>query len=271
MDTVGTDMSITEAHLAIEEVDAASQLAAQALDDTHPAVPSTSVDAQVIGAVSADSADILRNKAKRQRMKGIENLARRHDGVASMVVTVKLFERVVASAFERYFATIETGIHVINKSGAMFVGVKAAAQIEESIIERIDAMEVRIKAEIARLKVSMDVHQSREDWIVPSYTKPAAEHEVQLRTRLANRVLAIFRSQDEFIVALNQLSWNDEADADAIEMEELNIKKELRGLAQFIQRTLRGMRNRVTVKEVAVDAETQQAGAGPEVIEQLAA
>lgn len=112
---------------------------------------------------------------------------------------------------------------------------------------------------------------SRANWIVPSYTKPAAEHEVQLRTRLANRVLAIFRSQDEFIVALNQLSWNDEADADAIEMEELNIKKELRGLAQFIQRTLRGMRNRVTVKEVAVDAETQQAGAGPEVIEQLAA
>lgn len=38
MDTVGNDMSITEARLAIEEVDAASQLAAQALDDTHPAI-----------------------------------------------------------------------------------------------------------------------------------------------------------------------------------------------------------------------------------------
>jgi hypothetical protein len=251
MDIVENGLSTTEAHRAIAEVDAAASMAEQALDDTRPAPAANSVDEQVLGAVSAVNVDILRNKAKRQREKGIESLARRHDGVASVITRVQLNERVVASAFERYFATIETGIHVISKSGAMFVGDAAAAKLEQSIVERVASMEERISGELSRIRVSVDVHASRTDWIKPTYTKPAADHEVQLRTRLANRVLAVFRKQDEFVVVLNQLCWNDEAELDAIEMEELNIKKEMRGLAQFISRTLRGMRNKVAPKEAA--------------------
>ena len=261
-------LSSDDARVAIAEVDLASSMAEQALDDTRPAPTANTVDAQVLGAVSSANVDILRNKARRQREKGIENLARRHDGVASIITTVRLNERVVASAFERYFATIETGIHVISKSGAMFVGDAAAAKLEESIVERVDAMDERISGEIARIKVSLDVHASRADWIKPSYTRPAAEHEVQLRSRLANRVLSVFRKQDDFVVMLNQLCWNDEAEQDAIEMEELAIKKEMRGLAQFISRTLRGMRNKVAPKDAAGDTAEQVSNAP---IEQLAA
>ncbi|MFC5550221.1 hypothetical protein [Massilia aerilata] len=253
-----TGLSTTEARTAIAEVDMAANMAEQALDDSRPAPAANSVDEQVLGAVSAVNVDILRNKAKRQREKGIENLAKRHDGVASIIARAQLNERVVASAFERYFATIETGIHVINKSGPMFVGEAAAAKLEASIVERIAAMEERIDGELVRIRVALDVHGSRPDWIQPVYTKPAADHEVQLRTRLANRVLAVFRKQDEFVVALNKLCWNDEADAEAIEMEELNIKKEMRGLAQFISRTLRGMRNKVAPKAVAAVAAPQE-------------
>jgi hypothetical protein len=268
MDIVENGLSTTEARSAIAEVDAAASMAEQALDDTRPSPAANSIDEQVLGAVSAVNVDILRNKAKRQREKGIENLARRHDGIASVITRVQLNERVVASAFERYFATIETGIHVINKSGAMFVGEAAATKLEQSIIERVAGMEERINGELSRIRVSLDVHASRSDWIKPTYTKPAGDHEVQLRTRLANRVLAVFRKQDEFVVVLNQLCWNDEAELDAIEMEELNIKKEMRGLAQFISRTLRGMRNKVAPKEAA--APSAPATVAQEV-EQLAA
>ena len=270
MEHLDNSLSTTEARNAIAEVQHAANMADQALDDTRPAPVASSIDEQVLGAVSADNVDILRNKARRQREKGIENLARRHDGVASVITRVQLNERVVASAFERYFATIETGIHVITKSGAMFVGDAAAAKLEESIVERIVTMEERIGGELARIRVSLDVHASRADWIEPTYTRPAGDHEVQLRTRLANRVLAVFRKQDEFVVILNQLCWNDEAELDAIEMEELNIKKEMRALAQFIMRTLRGMRNRVAPKLVPADAAPQDAG-GEAVIEPLAA
>lgn len=257
MEIVENGLSSTEARSAIAEVVMAHDMADQALDDSRPAPVAGTIDEQILGAVSADNVDILRNKAKRQRQKGIENLARRHDGVASILANVQLNERVVASAFERYFATIETGIHVISKSGPMFVGEAAAAKLEASIIERVDSMEARIKEEIARSRVSLDVHASRDGWIKPTYTKPAAEHEVQLRTRLANRVLGVFRMQDEFVVILNQLCWNDEADQDAIEMEELAIKKEMRGLAQFISRTLRGMRNKVAPKEIVAANEAE--------------
>lgn len=257
METVDSGLSSNEARSAIAEVVMAHDMADQALDDTRPAPVAGSIDEQVLGAVSADNVDILRNKAKRQRQKGIENLARRHDGVASVLAQVKLNERVVASAFERYFATIETGIHVISKSGVMFVGEAAAEKLEASIVERVVAMEERINGEIARSRVSLDVHESRDGWIKPTYTKPAAAHEVQLRTRLANRVLGVFRKQDEFVVILNQLCWNEEAEQDAIEMEELAIKKEMRGLAQFISRTLRGMRNKVAPKETVAANEAE--------------
>lgn len=270
MEVIDTGLSTTDARNAIAEVHAAANMADQALDETRPAPAANSIDEQVLGSVSAVNVDILRNKAKRQREKGIENLARRHDGVASIITRVQLNERVVASAFERYFATIETGIHVITKSGSMFVGDAAAEKLETTIVERIATMEERISGELARIRVSADVHASRADWIKPTYTRPAGDHEVQLRTRLANRVLAVFRKQDEFVVILNQLCWNDEAELDAIEMEELNIKKEMRGLAQFIMRTLRGMRNKVAPKAVAEDP-AQQEAAGESATDRLAA
>lgn len=261
MENAENGLSSTDARNAIAEIVMAHDMADQALDDSRPAPVAGSIDEQVLEAVTADNVDILRNKAKRQRQKGIENLARRHDGVASIIANVQLNERVVASAFERYFATIETGIHVISKSGPMFVGEAAAAKLEASIVERVAAMEARITGEIARSRVSLNVHESREGWITPEYTKPAAEHEVQLRTRLANRVLGVFRKQDEFVVILNQLCWNEEAEQDAIEMEELAIKKEMRGLAQFISRTLRGMRNKVAPKDSVAANESEPAAA----------
>jgi hypothetical protein len=140
----------------------------------------------------------------------------------------------------------------------MFVGDAQATKLEQAIVDKVAAMEERIDGELSRVRVSLDVHASRSDWIKPSYTKPAADHEVQMRTRLANRVLAVFSKQDDFVVILNQLCWNDEAEMDAIEMEEFAIKKEMRGLAQFISRTLRGMRTKVTPKEAAPAAAAPQ-------------
>lgn len=262
MNNIENELSSDGARSAIAEVDHAAAMAKDALDDTRPAPVAGSVDESVLNAVSAANIDVLRNKAKRQRAKGIENLQRRHDGVASIITSVQLNERVVASAFERYFATIETGIHVISKSGAMFVGETAAEKLLQTIVDKITEMEQRIDGELARQRVALEIHQARSDWLKPSYTRPAADHEVQLRTRLANRVLGIFRKQDQFVVMLTQLVWNDEAEQEAVEMEELAIKKEMRSLAQFIQRTLTGMRNRVAPKAAETAADVTSAAAG---------
>lgn len=244
MDNTQDQLSSNEARQALVELDAANLMTEQALSDTAPPPKASEIEARVLAAVTDTNVDFLRNKAKRQRQRGVENLTRRHDGVASVVRAVALRERVVGSAFERYFATIETGIHVIARRGALFIGDANAEKIMGTIVSMIAEMETRIDAEISRATISLEVHTAREDFITPSYTNPAAEHEVQLRTPLANRVLNVFKKQDEYVVMLNKLLWNDEAEADSIDQEEYQIKKEMRALAQFIARTLRGMQNR---------------------------
>lgn len=257
------EFQTTDAIRAIAEVSSAAMMAEQALDESHAATASNAVENMVVGAVEAAQVELFRQRAQRQRQRGVTDLAKRYDGIASVITKVTLNERVVASAFERYFASIETGIHIIGKDGAIFVGDNQATKLMDMIVDRIEKMEKRIAAEITAMKSVLAVHQSTEGWINPTYNSPAASHEVQLRTRLANRMLGVFQNEDKFIVMLTQLLWNDAAEEDALEMEQLTFKKEVRELAQFIRRTLTGMRNKVTPasEQPAAEAEaaTQQA------------
>jgi hypothetical protein len=221
-------------------------------------------DAAVLAATAHAQADVLRNKARRQRERGVEHLARRHDGVASLMVEVEIRERVVGSAFERYFATIESGIHVINKRSALFVGDNNAEKINETIVNMVATMEAAAEHELQQVMVSLAVHSAKDDFLIPTYTNPAARHDVQIRTRLGRRILSVVQKQDELVVKLNQLLWNDEVDLDAIDQVEYNIKKDLRTLAVFIQRTLRGMHSRVSPAAGPAAAGAQGKPATPE-------
>jgi hypothetical protein len=242
-------MSNDDATLAIKEVNESLQTFDNLLGSGTAEEQLASADASVIAATSRAQADNYRNKARRQRERGVENMARRHDGVASMVVDVQIRERVVGSAFERYFAIIENGIYVVNKRSAQFIGSDNADVVTDTIIKMVEAMETATETELQQVDISLNVHKEKEDFLIPTYTSPAAAHSVQIRTRLAKRILTVVQKQDELVVKLNQLLWNDEVDPDAIDQVEYKIKKELRGLAMFIQRTLRGMRARVASAE----------------------
>lgn len=241
-----TDLNTDEARKAIAELNSAHALSESVLaDENKTSADRTAVVDGVTQAVRDEEVAMLRQRAKRQRDRGVANLQRRYEGVASVMAKIAINERVVASAFERFFAGIETGIDVITKRGDLFVGSSSAAKIQETIVSKIAKMEERIGGELERVKIPMSVHSSRDDFMKPIYTSPAATHEVQLRTKLALRVFNVFRKQDEFVVTLNALLWNEEIDADSIEIEEQRIKKEMRDLSTFIARTLRGMRNKI--------------------------
>ena len=238
-------MSTTDAQAAFKEVDDAAQMIEDMLGPEQTRGERDAITAGVSRVVREDEVQKLRQRAQRERARGVENLGRRHDGVASVVDEVKINERVVASAFERFFAGIENGVHVITKRADLFVGEKNADQIQQTIVKKVEAMEQRIMQQLDQVKVPMELHSASEGFITPTYTAPAAVHKVQLRTKLAHRILKVFKKQDEFVVTLNALAWNDEVEADAIEQEEQQIKKEMRDLANFIGRTVRGMRNKV--------------------------
>lgn len=238
-------LSMTDAQAALNEVNDAAQMIEDMLGPETTRGERDAIAAGVSRVVREDEVQKLRQRAQRERARGVENLSRRHDGVASVVAEVKINERVVASAFERFFAGIENGVHVITKRADLFVGEKNADQIQQTIVSKVAAMELRIMQQLDQVKVPMELHSASEGFLMPTYTNPAAAHKVQLRTKLALRIMNVFKKQDEFVVTLNALAWNDEVEADAIEQEEQQIKKEMRDLANFIGRTVRGMRNKV--------------------------
>ncbi|UTY55875.1 hypothetical protein [Massilia sp. erpn] len=245
---------------ALRQLDHANQLAQQSMaEDRLPSL--VSADQAIQQAADEARIQLLRNRAKRQRDRGIQGLARRHDGVASMIRTVELQERVVGSAFERYYASIEHGIHFIVKLGGFFVGDANAEKLLDTIKEKIAEMEGRIRKEASQIALVLEAHAENAEWIRPEYSNPAARHTVQIRTPLANRVATAFLLQDRYLQNLNQLVWNGEADGDDVEQTEYQIKKEVRDLAQFIARTLRGIQNKTEVKEPAPTAASQLATA----------
>lgn len=252
---------------ALAQLDQASLQAQQSISDE--ALPAgASADQVVLQAADDNRVQVLRNRAKRQRDRGVQGLARRHDGVASVLRDVQLQERVVGSAFERYFATIENGIHFISKLGGFFVGDANAEKLLEQIKARINQMEERVKTEAGQVAVVLEAHRSNDEWIVPQYTNPAAKHQIQVRTPLANRVATVFVTQDKYLQQLNQLVWNGEAESDAIEQSEYQIKQEVRNLAQFLAKTLRAIQNKTEAKKAsdAPAAQQQTEAAQPELL-----
>lgn len=252
---------------ALAQLDQATMLAQQSISEEGlPA--GENADQVVMQAADDTRVQVLRNRAKRQRDRGVQGLARRHDGVASVLREVQLQERVVGSAFERYFATIENGIHFISKLGGFFVGDTNAEKLLDQIKTRVKQMEDRVNTEADQIAVVLEAHRSNTEWIVPQYTNPAAKHQIQVRTPLANRVATVFVVQDRYLQQLNQLVWNGEAESDAVEQSEYQIKQDVRGLAQFIAKTLRAIQNKTEAKKApeAPAAQQQTEPAQPEML-----
>lgn len=236
-----------EARRALEELTQVAHDTEQLLSDEAAglrAVVDNGIDAPI--AVTEDEVDMLRARASRQRASGRKNLAQRHDGIASLLVDVRINERVVASTFERFYPIIERGIYVIARRGDLFLGEAAARTVIETTIKKIEVLEASINTDLAGVKLQLDLHSGRDEFVTPEYTAPSAKHQVQVRHPLANRVLKLFVKQDEVIAGLQVLSWNEESDAGTIEDQEFRFKRGTQDLARHILRTLRGMRSRVT-------------------------
>jgi hypothetical protein len=235
---------------ALTEIDTALEMSAASLDDR---VNHVITDAEV---------DKFRQRAQKQRATGVMNLKKRHEGIASVVRNVIINERVVGSAFERHMATIENGIYVIGKRGADFFGPAGFESINASILDRIADMEIRVRRELQALQVQLKVLSADEDsFIMPTYTRPASEREVQLRTPHAIRVLNVFLDADKVIAHLQALLWNAQAEQAAVDAEELQVKKEMKALAIFLNRTLKAMRNKIdAVPDAGGAAATNPAG-----------
>lgn len=244
--TLETPAQVDDATLAVNELHEATAQTDSLLADL---TGKSAVVEKVSKEITEKQIDVLRARAQKERARGLKSIERRYDGIASVMMDIKLNERVVGSAFERFFPVIENGLYIITKRGEMFMGAKQTEQIMGMIKDKITVMESNISTDMAGLKIQLDVHGERDDFLKPTYIKPASEHKIQLRTPMAVRIAKVFQEQDKIIMNLQTLAWNGEVEGSAIDDQELRIKKDIRDLATFIARALRGMRNRVAPKE----------------------
>lgn len=247
---MGNDINLGSdagARQLLHELDQEVQTSTAALSDT-PLPTGEVADQQVIDAANAARVEMMRNRAQKQRSRGIEGLARRHSGIASVMRNVTINERVVGSTFQRYFSGIESGIYIIGRLGGFVVGESASEKLLESIASKIKDMDTEADEALAQMKIVMEAHVGKPNWLTPSYADAAAKHGVQLRSPLANKLLNVFEKYDTHLVQLNQLVWNGESEADETETREYEIKKRVRALAEFIRRSLVGIQNKTQPK-----------------------
>jgi Mg2+ and Co2+ transporter CorA len=200
-------------------------------------------ESQLASAPTVAEAEQFRERAKRQRERGIRNLERRHDGVLSMMESVELNERVVASSFQRYYSTIEAGLNAITRRGPLILGVEATRIVLQEIDQRIATLLEGSEKEFNAINVDLEMASQSTDWMAPGYTNPAASHEIQIRTPRAKKVIGIFKFKDKTITAMQQLVWNGHMEVSAVERAELQLKTEIRELYNAIVRAMRGLSN----------------------------
>lgn len=191
---------------------------------------------------------IARDRARTQRQRGAAALQKRHSGISTIVKEIVINERVAGAAFERFFPVIENAVWTIEKRGEMFVGAKNHAQIMDQIRERIASMEELNNVELARCETRLSVVSTTENFLQPTYSAPAAVHQVEFRNKLSIRIADLFVAHDKIIASMQILYWNNDIEASVIDEQERKLKKELRDLTSFVSRTLKGMRSKVTVE-----------------------
>lgn len=237
---VAANSELTSALTEIQEAQSAMDSAEHATE-TGSAEPSAAEIAQ------------FRDRARKQRERGVKNLERRYSGVISAMRDVQLNERVVGSAFQRFFPTMENGLYVIQRRGAMTLGEKGAQMVLSEIDQRVAHILASTEKELSILKQRVAIGSQGTTWMTPEYIQPAAAHQVQIRTPRAIKMVEIFEKKDELVSGMQSLVWNFEMETVEVEKAELLLKQELRDIFNFIRRTLRGMETQAGAQTVTAN------------------
>ncbi|MBK4736069.1 hypothetical protein [Noviherbaspirillum pedocola] len=236
----------TDAEAALAEVREVQQGFASSEDGVVAAV-----DADV---PSAEQVEAFRARAQKQRQRGKRDLERRHSGVASVLKTVVLNERVIGSSFQRYFSSIENGIYVIGRRGEIFVGEAAAAKIVEKIEDMLESISQELVSEEEAIKIQYEVASTATGFVKPDYIGAAAEHEVQIRTRSGLKAVGLFMRYDALLQKVQAMYWNGHIEDTYVQDIELRCKRQFQKLFNFIRSSINGMYRKGTAVKSAAPA-----------------
>jgi len=227
------------------------------ITDAVEEVRTAAQDAEtLVAVVQADerkiTQDALRQRAQAERERGRLALSRRSTGLAVLEEHVIINERVAGASFERFFSTIETAIYVISKKGTFFITAKQVEQVMARIESNVQEMEQKTLMQLAELTARADIIKNKAGFMNPTYSKPATDQKVELKTKLASRVLRIFTQHDAILCTLQVLYWNDEVDSEEVAAQEREMKQSLLKFTRFFQSTLRELKKKAEKVELEI-------------------
>lgn len=227
------------------------------LSDAVAEVRSAALDAETLVMVAHSderkiTQDALRQRAAAERERGRVALARRSTGLAVLEEKVIINERVAGASFERFFPTIETAIYVISNKGHFFISPKQVDEVMAQVETSVSEMEQKTLVRLAEVTAKTDIIKNSAGFLKPTYSKPATDQMVELKTKLAARVLRIFTQHDAILCALQVLHWNDEVSKEEVAEQERDMKVALTKFARFFQGTLRGLKKKAEKVEQGI-------------------
>jgi hypothetical protein len=90
--------------------------------------------------------------------------------------------------------------------------------------------------------------------LLPMFAKPAAEHEIQMRSREAKKLLEIFKLYDNVLSVGITLEWNEVYTSGQNGTMTDEFRDSMKDLSKFLGQTVRGMKNKVSpLDEPAAD------------------
>lgn len=240
-----------EVATAIAEIELANNQFQRVEDGGDVAVQAVQLTPEAIASVNEQRIAVYRQRARNERARGIKNLALRHDGVAALIEPVALNVPAVAAIFERWYSAMEFGLYVVNRRGSLVLGAARAEKLVEAIRNKMATLEEDAKTALGAVQAKMaDVETNaaveNTEVLNPVFAKPAATHEVQMRTKDAKRLLEVFKRNDQVQTIAIKLQWN-EALTDA-QLDNINdtFRSGMRDLSTFLSKTLRGMKAKVS-------------------------
>ncbi|MFY9329968.1 MAG: hypothetical protein WAO76_18415 [Georgfuchsia sp.] len=188
----------------------------------------------------------MRKSAKRQRKYGRLLLGKKESGIAAVVTEVTINNFVLASAFERLFPIIDQSAYLVNRRGEVAFGERVATQIIDRFNETINTIltETRQQLEAAKALVGeLSVNQAYA--VIPSYTAPAFNQVVQIKSPQGIRALDIFKAADALLCEVETLHWNHVRSVSERNDEIHRAKKALFPLFRFAASTTRNLHHKL--------------------------
>lgn len=221
----------------------------EAAEESRVALAAEAAEAAVGNAasVSADSAaeqalaDDLIRRASAQRERGKQELKRKIAGIPSVQQHVVLNDQVVASSFTRFFYLIDKGAELMRRRGDAIIGEERAAKLREQLQALIGAIDAEVRRNLEATQALVDRDAYAEGAIAVTYTGPAYDETIQIRSREGLALQRVFTLYDQLLALMVNLEWNGKIDASEVDQMRYQTKQKIRPIFRFAARANIGM------------------------------